>query len=615
MSNIQKTNNSHDASNDSKSLDSSIKESTSANTSKVEESHKPVQPPPVRKVTLKPASKGEKVLLKSGPTDDSTTKSENSKTSNAKVKTDRFKLSRLFKHSNKSKKSEEKEEETSTITSRVMVSPKTLKEGKKLLQTRADETPTGPTTLKRSVLTTKLTKKATGETTQTGSGTQKVVLRNSVNSTVYGMGEPSHNFQDIDPDAKKILIVDDEISILKVLSHIFRKQGYAPFTCTTGEQALEVMKTQKFDLLISDLRLGTQMDGLDLLHEVRASHPDVPVVIITGYASVKIAIQALKNGAFDLVTKPFKMDQLSEVVENALAHGGGYNIDKMVKQDLKLHFGMIVGEDEKMKNIYSLVKRISKTDATILIQGEEGTETDEFAQIIHHCSRRSNAPFIRLSGRLLSQQHVNPALISNMAVKADRGTLYIQDLHLLDSKSQEVLLELITTKKAKVHTIGDNATVDIRLVVSTTQPLKEILNTGSFSKELYYRMCAFTLDLPPLRHRIEDIPLLINYYCYKYSEEKGKEVNFSDKAINILLNYSWPGNIKELENEVMQAATASTAGVVKIENLSEKVCQNSGSGDANKANLIGKAARKYLQQQVSSKSPTENISLKIRQKP
>ncbi len=500
-------------------------------------------------------------------------------------------------------------ENDQTSTSRIVLQARPKHESKTLLTKKV----TDSSSVQRKVLT-KLTTK-TSESAITGA-TQKVMLRNTGTNTIAGTtaGRLFNNFNDIDPETKKILIVDDEISILKVLSHIFRKQGYAPFTCTSAEQALEFMKDHEFDLLITDLRLRTQMDGLDLLREVKQKHADVPVVIITGYASVKIAIQALKQGAFDLVTKPFKMDQLAEVVENALTHSGRYSIDKMANKDLKLHFGMIVGEDDKMKNIYTLVKRISKTDATILVQGEAGTETDQFAQIIHHCSRRAEKPFIKLSGKLLSQEHVNASLISRMAVQAHTGTLYIQDINLLDSDAQQALLQVLTTKKAVVNTqTGEEIAIDIRLVSSTAQPLKELISANGFSKDLYYRMCAFTIDLPPVRHRVEDIPLFINYFCYRYSDENDREVHFSDKAMNIMLNYSWPGNVAELEDETLNAIESSKEDLIEVECISEKVRLKSGSGTVDKQSVVGKAARKYLQQQVMTKSKSETVSIKIKQ--
>lgn len=493
-----------------------------------------------------------------------------------------------------------------TETSRIILQAGGKKQTKKLLTKASDSS------VQRKVLT-KLTTKSS-ETANTAIS-KKIKLKNTGTNTLSGTdGRLFNNFNNVDPDAKKILIVDDEISILKVLSHIFRKQGYAPFTCTSGEQALEFMKDHQFDLLITDLRLRTQMDGLDLLREAKQKHPDVPVVIITGYASVKIAIQALKQGAFDLVTKPFKMDQLAEVVENALSHSGRYSIEQMANKDLKLHFGLIVGEDDKMKNIYTLVKRISKTDATILIQGEEGTEAEQFGQIIHHCSRRNEKPFIKLSGKLLAQQHVNASLISRMAIQAHTGTLFIQDINLIDDNAQRTLLQLLTTKKAIINPqTGEEVAIDIRLISSTTQPLKELITSDSFSKDLYYRMCAFTLDLPPLRHRVEDIPLFITYFCYRYNDENSRDIHFSDKAMNIMLNYAWPGNVAELEDETLNAIETSKEELVDVDSISEKVRTRSGKQAVDKQSVVGKAARKYLQQQVISKSKSETVSIKIKQ--
>ncbi len=444
----------------------------------------------------------------------------------------------------------------------------------------------------------------------------KILLRHTELGNVSRLKDKTENTSLVESDAKKILIVDDELSILKVLSHIFKKQGYITETANSEENALKILKKQTFDLVISDIRLGDSRDGLDLLKEVKKLQPNTPVVIITGYASVKVAIKALKDGAFDLVTKPFKMDQLTEVVENAINHGAGMSVDKMLNQDMSLHFGTIVGEDPKMQHIYSVIKRIAKTDATVLIQGEKGTGKALFAQIIHFCSRRAEKPFITVSGQLLSQDHISPTLIGQLAIKANGGTLFFSDLHLASKEAQDALLNLLTTKTASLSNSSEEVKVDIRFLASTAKPLKDLQKSGLFSKNLYFRMCAFSLDIPSLRERISDIPLVWNYLSMKYSESTGaKELIITEEALTSIINYPWPGNINEMKTTVEKVIENCIGDQIEKKDLPESIKLSTVVAVSDtQASVIGQAARKYLQQQVSSKLHTENTSLRIRQR-
>ncbi|MGL4854272.1 MAG: sigma-54-dependent transcriptional regulator [Lentisphaeria bacterium] len=521
---------------------------------------------------------------------------ENEKKSNTTSWTNKLKLSAITEIFSKEHNSTNLEQpENKNITSRVLLTNHSKIKNNNPT-TNIYQTTSTPIPLKRAIVNT--------PTNNMSLPTSKVKL---VGPVTGKSNTSSSTLEPIDPDAKKILIVDDELSILKVLEHIFRTNGYIPSTCSSGEEALEMMKHTKFNLVITDLRLSDQMDGLDLMHAIKPKYPNVPIVIITGYASVKIAIQALKEGAFDLVTKPFRMEQLIEVVKNAIDFNDGHSIDKIVSQDVKLHFGLIIGEDPKMKNIYNLVKRIAKTDATILINGEPGTEKDTLATIVQFCSRRSDLPFIKLNCKLLSQPHVDISLIGNIAIKANNGTLYLQNIHLLSLEGQQEVFRLLNEQSFQGNQLN------FRFITSTEIPLKKLLETQNFSRELYYKMCAFTIDLPPLRQRVEDIPLLINYYIFKHSEEKGIDLKISDEAMNILLNYSWPNNTEELEKVFIESCEACKNNIINPEDLPKSLSSNNNTTSINKNNMVGKAAREYLQQQVSSKSQTENIALKIRQ--
>ncbi len=479
-----------------------------------------------------------------------------------------------------------------------------LSNGKKkvLLKANSDTSGTSATNVTKS--TKKLLKRA-----NTSATNHTVLLKNTSNITIGNSFFDTIN-RKVDPksDVKRIMLVDDELSILKVLSHILTKQGFSPYVCNSGESALSAIPTVTPSLIISDLKLGATMDGLQFLKEVKLSYPDIPVVIVTGYASIKVVIQALKDGAFDLLTKPFKMDQLADVIENALDHQNGYNINTIAKQDMKLHFGSIIGENEAMQKVYTLIKRISKTDATILINGEKGCQKNELAEIVHFCSRRAGNPFVKVDAKLLAQEHVHASIIGNMALKANEGTLYIKDLEFLPMDAQELLLEIITNKEFNGNKL------DLRIMASTATPLKDLIVKQEFSKGLYYRLCAFTLDIPPLRKRVEDIPLLVNYFCFNFAEETERELEFSDQSMNVLLNHTWDtANVDELNDLLREVAMSTEENLITLEMIPEEIVRSANSSSSSvKKESVGKIAREFLKKQVSAKTNNNHGSLKIK---
>ncbi|MCK5834996.1 MAG: sigma-54-dependent Fis family transcriptional regulator [Lentisphaeria bacterium] len=493
---------------------------------------------------------------------------------------------------------------TSKLLLKTGTQTKTLLKGTKLL-TKSVNTSTHKTLKLSRKLTTTLSK--TGHETGT---TSKILLPHTQKGN---FSSTTLNQEIIDPNAKKILIIDDEVSILKVLSHIFKKHGYFTATASTIGKATSLLESQDFDLVITDIKLSNEESGLELLRYVKKEYPTIPVVIITGYATIKLTIEALKQNAFDLVTKPFKMDQLIEVIENALRHEQNINIDALLNQDMKLHFGIIVGEDEKMKKIYSVIKRVAKTDATILIEGEAGTGKPLFAKIVHYCSKRSEEPFITVSGNLLAQKHISAGLIDKMAIKANGGTLFIQDIHLINPVIQESLFKILTTKKALTSS-GEEIQVNIRLFASSVKSLKEMQKLGQFSKELYFRMCAFSLNIPALRDHIDDIPLTWNYLTSQYTEENNlPDIGIDNDALISITSYAWPVNVREMKEAIVESIENSDNITITKDDLPEKIRETKTlSASETKANHIGKVAREFLQQQVNHKLQTKNTSLRIK---
>lgn len=487
--------------------------------------------------------------------------------------------------------------------------------GKKLLlkksgaSTAADRPATAKVVLRKTgahspAETKPVLKLKTSRDTPAGTGAHKLTLKSGGPATTAQPAASAAGATD------RILLVDDEASILKVLTHILGKMGFNTVACGTGEEALELLQQQPFDLLITDLNLGDGMSGLDLLHEAREANSLMPVIMITAFATVNVAVQALKEGAFDLITKPFKMEQLTETVHNAINYGGMYNIESMVKQEMKLHFGTIVGEDPKMTKIYDAIRRLSKIDISVHIQGEQGTGRLTIARVLHYCSKRAGQSFYMYDCNDKSQEELEQDLFGvdgiedGLLVTAEGGTVYLKDIHVLSERLQTKLLNVFANKQIVPMGSNDPVDVNVRLICSTTVALKVLVESGDLLKDLYYRLSAFSIEIPPLRYHVEDIPLLVNYFCYQESmDNEGEDYSVSNSAMNKLLNYSWPDNVRELRAAISHAVQNSDSHVIKLPALPEAIIEHSVEPGAKKAanGVVGRSLRNFLKNEVESR--------------
>jgi nitrogen regulation protein NR(I) len=358
-----------------------------------------------------------------------------------------------------------------------------------------------------------------------------------------------------------VLIVDDEMNIRRVLAAMLKRDGYEVTTAADGEQALAVLQKTPVHVVVTDLVMP-RLGGMDLLRRVSADYPDVPVILITAHGSVDSAVSALKAGAFDYITKPFEQEELRKVIAKAArandlerqnVHEGASDADRPP----------LVGASPAMKTIYDMVARVADSPSTVLISGESGTGKELIAKALHRGSARRDKPLIKVNCAAIPKDLVESELFGYergaftgaVGAKpgrfelADGGTLFLDEIGEIPVEIQVKLLRAL--QESEFERVGGIKTlkVDVRLIAATNRDLKALIAEGRFREDLYYRLAVVPIELPPLRDRREDIPLLVQHFIEKYDRRLGKKVEgIEEDALQILMGYAWPGNIRELEN-------------------------------------------------------------------
>jgi nitrogen regulation protein NR(I) len=358
-----------------------------------------------------------------------------------------------------------------------------------------------------------------------------------------------------------VLIVDDEVNIRRVLAAMLKREGYEVTTAADGEQALAVLHKTPVHVVVTDLVMP-RVGGMELLRRVAADFPDVPVIVITAHGSVDSAVAALKAGAFDYITKPFEQDDLKNVIAKAArAHD-------LERQNVHASFAdgerpPLVGQSPAMRAIYDIVGKVADSPSTVLITGESGTGKELIAKALHRGSARRDKPLIKVNCAAIPKDLVESELFGYergaftgaVASKpgrfelADGGTLFLDEIGEVPVEMQVKLLRAL--QESEFERVGGIKTlhVDVRLIAATNRDLKALIADGRFREDLYYRLAVVPIELPPLRERREDIPLLVRHFIQKYDDRLGKRVEgIEEEALQLLLGYQWPGNIRELEN-------------------------------------------------------------------
>jgi two-component system response regulator PilR (NtrC family) len=383
----------------------------------------------------------------------------------------------------------------------------------------------------------------------------------------------------------RILIVDDEPTILNLLNKILIGQGYDATPASNGEKALQLLQTEKFDLMISDINM-TPINGMELLRKASQSWPDMGVIMLTAYGTVATAVEAMKEGAFDYITKPFKLDELVLTVQRALEYHNAITENKDLKARLenKEQLGGIVAESPGMRKVCEMVERVAPTSTTVLIYGESGTGKELVARALHHYSPRKDATFMAINCAALPAQlmesemfgHTKGAFTGATATKAGLfetahgGTLFLDEISSMPLEIQSKLLRVLQDKKIRKVGGSDHTEVDVRIIAASNEKLETLIEQGKFREDLYYRLSVISIDIPPLRNRPEDILPLVNHIMRRELGSNTELPMIDHEAQSILDNYNWPGNVRELENTIQHALTFAQGNITK-DNLPAKI--------------------------------------------
>ena len=389
----------------------------------------------------------------------------------------------------------------------------------------------------------------------------------------------------------KILVVDDKANIREVLSAILTEEGYEVKASSNANKALEEIVTVLPDIVITDIRMPG-MDGVDFLRVIREMDMDIPIILITAYGSIESAVEAIKIGAYDYLTKPINHEKLKIIIKRALEQRRYILENKYLRLELqeKYSFCNIVGTSKKMEKVFEMIKTISNTMSTVLIQGESGTGKELIARAIHHSCQRKEKPLIEINCSALSEGlleselfgHEKGAFTGAVSRKkgrlelADGGTLFLDEVGEISPRLQVKLLRVLQEKQFERVGGIEPIKVDFRLITATNNDLKDMLLKGNFRKDLYYRLSVIMIRLPALRERKEDIPLLIRHFLQKYSVREGKSIGtVAHDAMNILTKYDWPGNVRELENCIERAVVVCNSERIMTRDLPEEIQESS----------------------------------------
>ncbi|MCX8086528.1 MAG: sigma-54 dependent transcriptional regulator [Rhodocyclaceae bacterium] len=381
----------------------------------------------------------------------------------------------------------------------------------------------------------------------------------------------------------KLLIVDDEKVALRNLEHVMKKEGYEVVATQSGGNALAHLDKQAFDVVLTDLRME-KVDGMQILAKCRASHPDTEVILITGYATLDSAVEAMKHGAFYYIAKPFRLDEVRKVVAEALEKIRLRRENRALREEVERFQGKvkILTQSAQMQRLLELARQIAPTDCNVLVTGESGTGKELFARYLHHHSRREAGPFVAINCGAFNEEllanelfgHVKGAFTGAQADKpgliaaADGGTLFLDEITEMSPAMQVKLLRAIQEREVLPLGATKPLKVDVRFIAATNRNIIDMAKSGDFRQDLFFRLNVVNLTLPPLSERREDIPLLALHFLGKCAARMGKDVGeISPEALELLKAYDFPGNVRELENIVERGVALATGKTIEAAHL------------------------------------------------
>ncbi len=415
-----------------------------------------------------------------------------------------------------------------------------------------------------------------------------------------------------------ILIIDDDASLRRILEYNLQEEGYEVLTAATGEEGLEAFARYTPVLVITDMKMPG-MDGLQVLKEIKKHAPDTLVVIVTAFGAVDAAVEAMKNGAYDFITKPFNRDALRLTVRKALQFNKLTAENRQLRDELaeRIDFRNIVGASGEMEKVLAVIRKVADTEATVLITGESGTGKELVARSLHALSSRKTAPFVPINCAAIPPDLLESELFGHVkgaftgAIKdkpgkflqADGGTIFLDEVGELPMKLQPKLLRVLQEKLVEPVGGDEPRKIDVRIVAATNRDPEEAISAGTFREDLYYRLAVIPIHLPPLRERREDIPLLVRHFTSKRGMEK---ITLAPDAMAMLMEYSWPGNIRELENTLERLIIMRQGDTITRAELSDKI---RGTGNHQAGRVINLPADGYSLEQLEKEVVTEALKL------
>ena len=388
-------------------------------------------------------------------------------------------------------------------------------------------------------------------------------------------------------DRKTVLLIDDDDSLRRVVEYNLREEGYDVVTAAAGAEGLQLFQSRAIDLVLTDVRMP-EMDGVDVLARLKAIQSDLPVVMLTAHGTITSAVEAMKLGAFDYLTKPFERERLMAVVRKALDMAALASENRQLRQVIAERFSFVsmIAGSRAMRAVTDTASRVAQADTTVLLEGESGTGKELLAKAIHFHSSRSRGPFVTINCGAIPEQLLESELfghrrgsftgaVSDKQGKfeaANRGTIFLDEIGELPLMLQVKILRVL--QEREVDRVGDTRPikVDVRVIAATNRDLEKMIADGGFRDDLYYRLAVVSIRMPPLRERADDIPLLVDHFLDKHTERLGKPRPEVDKIVYSAFNrYAWPGNIRELENVIERALVLDRDGRLGIDDLAGRL--------------------------------------------
>jgi two-component system NtrC family response regulator len=384
-------------------------------------------------------------------------------------------------------------------------------------------------------------------------------------------------------DSRKVLLIEDDASLRRVTEFALHSAGFHVLSAADGTQGLASFHKDKPHVVITDIQMPG-LSGFEVLQQIKAESPKTLVIVITAYGSIEKAVNAMKEGAYDYLAKPFSRDELVLVVKRAFSFLGLQKENQQLREELDHHadFNHIVGISDGMRNVFDVVRKVALTDASVLITGESGTGKELIARALHQGGARAEKSFVALNcaaipANLLESElfgHVRGAFTGALNertgkfVEADGGTLFLDEIGEMPMELQPKLLRVL--QEMEVEPVGGKPrSIDVRIVAATNQDVETAIEEGRFREDLYYRLSVIPIELPPLRYRAEDIPLLIRHFLERFSS--GEPLGISNKALDFMTTYPWPGNIRELQNTIERLVILSQGDEIKFQDLPVKL--------------------------------------------